>query len=101
MDTQIVGPQNEQANEKLLILRPRNLGAFAHTIYQEDIIELQLLGIDLTNAREACEKKREYIRLALISGARIELGPHTARLEDVAVQGHASAPYTYKKLLIR
>jgi len=59
------------------------------------------LGIDLTNAREAYEKKREYIRLALISGARIELGPHTARLEEIVIPGRAMASYSYKKLLIR
>jgi len=84
-----------------LVLRPRNLGAFSHTIYQEDIIELQLLGIDLTNARETYAKKRDYIRLALDSGAAVEPGPHTVRMEEIVVQGRAMSPYSYWKLLIR
>ncbi len=65
----------------LLVLPPAKEGRFAHTITQEDLIELQLLSREFSEARERWEKKRDWIKAALRAGALVEVGVLTVRLE--------------------
>ncbi len=64
----------------VVVLKPRSSGRFTHTVYQEDLEELLLLSRYFSEARERWENKREYIRSALASGARVEEGIHSAKL---------------------
>jgi len=96
-----VNQQNGNGKPKVVTLRPVNEGHFAHTITQEDLLELIQLFNEFTAAREAWEKKRECIKAALRSGARVEDGVLTARLVKGTGGGCVVGVYSYEKLVVR
>ncbi len=61
--------------ENVIVLKPRNEGSFAHTLYQEDAAELLKLSREFSQARAKWEQKRDYVKAALRGGARIEPAP--------------------------
>ena len=85
----------------MIQLKPRNEGRFAHTIYQEDIIELKLLSREFDDARRAYLDKRKYIRAALESGATVEPGLHSAEIIVCEREGFTVLAGTFKKLIIK
>ena len=74
--------RNGNGNElaEVVTLRPVNLGRFAHTVTQEDLVELQVLGQQLNDARVRYLGKRDWIKAALRGGAAVEPGFLTAEL---------------------
>lgn len=51
-----------------------NTGRFAHTITQEDLIELHLFSQQLNEARDRYLEKRDWIKAALRGGVAVEPG---------------------------
>lgn len=95
-------PQQGQTSQtNVVVLKPRNNGRFFHTIYQEDLEELILLSRYFSEARENWEKKKEEIRAALASGARIEPGIHTAELIRVTGANYAVQKKNSYRLQVR
>ena len=95
------GLENREGKSNVVVLRPVNEGRFAHTIYQEDLLELLLYSNQINEARDRYRAKREYIRAALASGAAVEPGALTALLQECQGGGYQVAPFTYRKLVVR
>ncbi len=88
-------------NVVVLRLRKKNLGRFAHTIYQEDLEELLLKRRRAREAAREVEKKEEFIATALRTGARVEDGVHTADLVPVDRTAFRAKACTYFRLSVR
>jgi len=86
----IVLPANEREN-------PR----FVHTVRQEDLVELQHLSRLFTEAREAWEEKKEWIKAALRAGARVEDGLRSAELVPRHREGYQVEPSEFYELVVR
>ena len=91
----------ESRQQKVVVLRPRNEGRFAHTITQEDLIELKLLSREFNEARERWEEKRDWIKAALRSGAGVEDGVLSVELVKGTGGGFAVEVYEYEKVVVR
>lgn len=94
-------PESREGKSNVVVLRPVNEGRFAHIITQEDLLELMQYSNQINQARDHYREKREYIRAALVSGARVEPGVFTALLEERQGGGYQVAPFTYRKLVVR
>jgi len=92
---------NHPADKNVLVLRPRNPGRFAHTVYQEDLEELLLLSRYFSEARDRWEAKRTEIRAALETGARVENGVHTAELVQLGPADYAVKRASTLRLVVR
>jgi len=96
--------ENPNGNEKrsnLLVLPPAKEGRFAHTVTQEDLIELQLLSREFSEARERWEKKRDWIKAALRAGACVQDGVLTAKLVKRKGGGYNVEVYDYEQIIVR
>ncbi|MCL5287910.1 MAG: hypothetical protein M1453_07955 [Acidobacteria bacterium] len=72
-----------------------------HTIRQEDLIELQYLSRLFTEAREAWEQKRDWIKDALRAGAGVEAGLLAAELVPRRRPAHQVGDCAYDELVVR
>jgi hypothetical protein len=85
----------------VITLKPRNQGRFAHTVTQEDLLELMWRSRQFSEARQAWEEKREYIRAALAAGAAVQEGVHVAYLEEAEGGGFQMPRWKTTKLVVR
>lgn len=84
----------------VLTLRRRNLGSFAHTIYQEDLEAILIARMEIKKAAKKLEEKEEYVAAALRGGARIEPGLHSAELIPVDRKGFRVKACAYFRLAV-
>ena len=96
--------QNGQLSNAKVIVLPaseREDPRFVHTVRQADLVELQYLSRLFTEAREAWEEKKEWIKAALRAGAGVEAGLLTAELVPRHREGYQVPDCTYDELLVR
>lgn len=86
---------------KLIELRPANDGRFAHTVTQEDVVELKMLSREFSDARERWERKRDWVKAALRAGASVEDGALTVGLVKCQGGGFTVEVYGYEKVVVR
>lgn len=99
-------PANEAENAKRpnVVLFPageREDPRKVHTVRQEDLIELQYLSRLFSEARQAWEEKREWIKDALRAGAGVEAGLLTAELVPRRRPAHQVGDCAYDELVVR
>jgi hypothetical protein len=90
---------NRESN--VIELRSVNDGRFAHTIYQEDVVELKMLSREFSDARAAWEAKRDFVKAALRAGAAVEPGALTVALVKGKGGGFNVQVYDYEKVVVR
>lgn len=73
---------------------------FVHTIYQDDIEDLLRKSHALNDARDAYLEQRDFIKIALESGAQVEPGPHAASLQDIAGGERYALVKPFKRLVV-
>jgi hypothetical protein len=93
--------QSQEEKSNVVVLRPKNEGRFAHTVTQEDLLELKQYSNEINEARQRYQEKKEYIKAALRGGARVEDGVFSAELVAQKGGGCFVEVYEYEKLVVR
>jgi len=97
----VVALKKNRIENKVARLRPRNLGSFAHTIYQSDLEEVLIARTEMRNAEKKLQEKEEYIAAAIRGGAGTEPGLHTAKLKPIERKAFRVKAGTYFRLVVR
>lgn len=94
MNGEVVGP-------KIVRLRRRNLGRYAHTLYQEDFEKCIAKRIRVRQELKELDEIERYIATALRSGAVVEPGLYTPELITVNRKPYKAKGGTYYHLEIK
>lgn len=86
---------------EVVVLKPVNLGRFAHTLYQEDLEQLKMLSNLLNFIRDLYTDKRDYCKAALDGGAVVEPGALDAWVVNQDVAGYIVPPFKIRKVVLK
>ena len=104
MSTQNTPLVESNVENKILMMPARDAGEparFVHTVTQQDFLEMEQASRDINEARKRYLRKRDWIKAALKSGARIEPGVFTAELVPRKGGGYTVEVYEYEELVVR